>query len=530
MKNQQMLESAKNLINNNKLQDAENILAGLNDKYSVFELARIRKIQGRYRDALKLYLKSLSMTSEIKSQIDNDINIELGRIYGSLGRVRESKEYYEKGLDRICLENNIYRELGEVYLNGGSGNRYYKEAEECFEKAIKMFPSDIRTNFYLGVVYRILNKKSQASKIFNKLLAEKEVKINKFLYNKILNQYEILMRKEYLESKPREIRVTITNRCNIGCRYCDIWKVPDWELPKNRMEEIIDSFPYLEAIQWLGGETFLYKGFEEILEEGAKYDNCHQTILTNGLLLNEKLLEKIAKANITLLIAIDAGKKETYEYLRRGGSWDKLCKNLELIKEVGKRTNNKIRTIFNAVISNSNYKEMLDMVEMAHKYDFDKIRFMPILGDTKENIFLNRDMVSIEYINNLLPMLKQKANDYEIQLENRLPTIEKPYYKNINVNFAKINNIKNTDLIETKQKINRCIAPWKVVVIDSKGPIRTCVNCNDWLGDSSKQTIGEFWNGEGIRFYRTKFAENYGCTGGFNLNTGPNDIVKCNHL
>ena len=67
-------------------------------------------------------------------------------------------------------------------------------------------------------------------------------------------------------------------------------------------------------------------------------------------------------------------------------------------------------------------------------------------------------------------------------------------------------------------------------MIDSKGPIRTCVNCNDWLGDSSKQTIGEFWNGEGIRFYRTKFAENYGCTGGFNLNTGPNDIVKCNHL
>ncbi len=529
--NQELLESAKNLINNNKLQDAENILLGLNNKYSVFELARLRKIQGRYRDAAKLYLKSLSMTSEINSQIDSDINIELGRIYASLGKIRKSKEYYENGLDRICLENNIYRELGEAYLKDrSSDNRYYKEAEKCFEKAIKMFPNDTRTNFYLGIVYRILNKNCQASKIFNKLLAEKEVKANKFLYNKVLNQYEILMRKEYLESKPREMRVTITNKCNIGCRYCDIWKVPDWQLSDERIKEIINYFPYLENMYWLGGETFLYKGFEEILEEGSKYDTLNQTILTNGLLLNERILEKISKSNITLLIAIDAGKKETYEYLRRGASWDKLCKNLELIKEVGQKTNKKIRTIFNAVISKSNYKEMLDMVEMAHKYDFDKIRFMPILGDTEENMFLNKDMASIEYISDLLPILKQKANDYEIQLENRLPTIEKPYYKNININFAKIDNIKNTDLIETGRKINRCIAPWKTIVIDSKGPIRTCVNCNDWLGDLSKQTISEFWNGEGIRFYRMKFAENYGCIGGFDLNMGPNDIVKCSEI
>ncbi len=41
---------AKGLINSNKLEEAERILLGLKDKYSVFELARLRQISGkRYR-------------------------------------------------------------------------------------------------------------------------------------------------------------------------------------------------------------------------------------------------------------------------------------------------------------------------------------------------------------------------------------------------------------------------------------------------------------------------------------------------
>lgn len=523
MLNQQVLENAKNLINNNKLQDAEKILSDLNDKYSVFELARIRKIQGRYREAEKLYLKSLSMRSDIKSYIDSDINIELGRIYGRFGKIEEAKQSYEKGTDRISLENNIYREMGEIYLKDRSGTTYYKEAEECFEKAIKLFPNDIKTNLYLAIVYRILNKDSQASKIFNKLLAEKEVKSNKFLYNQVLNQYEILMRKEYLESKPREIRVTITNKCNIGCRYCDIWKVPNWELPKNRMNEIIESFPYLEAIQWLGGETFLYKGFDEILEEGAKYDTLHQTILTNGLLLNENLLEKIAKANISLLIAIDAAKKETYEYLRRGSSWDKLCKNLELIKEVNKKTNKKIYTIFNAVISKSNYKEMLDMVEMANKYDFSEIRFMSILGDSDENMILQQNMEILNYIGNTFPLVVQRAKEYNIKMNGKGKN-DFTDIIDVNVNFVK--NKQYSHMMKNENGLMECVHPWKQVIIDSRGPMRMCVNSNDWLADSTNQSIHDFWNCEGMQYYRKKFGELYSCAGLLTFYAGPNDLAR----
>ena len=291
------------------------------------------------------------------------------------------------------------------------------------------------------------------------------------------------------------------------------------------MREIIGTFPYLENIEWLGGETFLYKGFEEILEESAKYDNFHQTIYTNGLLLNERILEKISKANISLLIAIDAAKKETYEYLRRGASWDKLCKNLELIKEFGQRTNKKIDTIFNAVISKSNYKEVFDMVEMAHKYDFNKIRFMSILGNSDENIFLKKDFEKIQYLIDAMPLVAAKAREYNIYPE--IEKIQLNGYKDINVKF----NNKITDLTPSLSDDDvaiHCIFPWTQVVIDSKGPMRMCPSCNEWLSDSTNKSIEDFWNCEGMQFFRKKFSTGHVCSISYKASdNGPNDEVSC---
>ena len=510
---------AKELIGSNRLNEAESILLGLDDKFSLFELAKLRRIQGRNKEAEQLYLKSLSVQPEIKYPIESDINIELGRIYAGFGNAKEAQKRYTKGLDRICLEKNIYGELGELYLS----LRKYKEAEENLEKSIKLFPNDIKTNLNLAVVYRKLLKDEKTKQILNKLLLNKEVKNNKFLYNKVLNEYEIIMKREVLESKPREMRVTLTNNCNIGCRYCDLWKDSSWTLPEERLKEIINSFPYIENMYWLGGETFLYKGFEEVLEEGSKYDALNQTILTNGLLLNEKILEKIAKSNVSLIIAVDAGKKETYEYLRRGASWDKLCKNLELIKEMNRKTNKKIYTTFNAVISKSNYKEVFEMVDMAYKYDFNRIRFMSMLGNGDENIWLNKDMKAIEYLREAMPLVEARAKEYNIYAETEKFSLG--VYKDINLKFIKDNKV--TDLIARKTtKIEgHCSFPWISVVIDSKGPMRLCVNCNDWLGDSNKQTINEFWNCEGMQIYRNRLAHSYTCYAGTDVQEGPNDTA-----
>lgn len=143
----QQTEIAKGLIDANRLNEAEQILVGLNDKFSIFELAKLRRIQGRNREAEQLYLKALSVQPEIKYPIESDINIELGRIYSGFGKIEEAETRYKKGLDRISIDKNIYGELGELYLN----SRLYKEAKESLEKSIKIFPNDIRANLNLAI-------------------------------------------------------------------------------------------------------------------------------------------------------------------------------------------------------------------------------------------------------------------------------------------------------------------------------------------------------------------------------------------
>ena len=278
-------ELAKSLINDKKLKEAESLLLGLEDKYSVFELARLRQIQGKDIEAEKLFLKTLQISPEIKGQIESDTNLELARIYARQKKVDLASQMYLKVTDRVNSERNIYKELGNLYMQVLD----YKKAKDSYEKAVAMFPKDVDVLLNLGIVYRILAKDKKAGEIFNSLLKIKEIKQDKFMYNKVLNEYEILLKKEYLESHPREIMNTITNGCNIGCRSCDIWKDDDWKQSEERMKEVVELFPYLEQASWLGGETFLYKGFDDILEEGIKYRNIEHTILTNGLLLKKSI-------------------------------------------------------------------------------------------------------------------------------------------------------------------------------------------------------------------------------------------------
>ena len=55
----------------------------------------------------------------------------------------------------------------------------------------------------------------------------------------------------------------------------------------------------------------------------------------------------------------------------------------------------------------------------------------------------------------------------------------------------------NYSVRKTSRKVVSCMSPWKRVVIDSKGTMRMCINSNDYLGDSEKETIKNFWNNKG---------------------------------
>ena len=105
--------------------------------------------------------------------------------------------------------------------------------------------------------------------------------------------------------------------------------------------------------------------------------------------------------------------------------------------------------------------------------------------------------------------------------------VSDPFYKNyndINVKFVKNNNYH---LVKKYNSI-KCFEPYRDIVLDSKGPMRPCVGCHDWLGDSSKLSINDFWNCEGMQFFRKKFSTGHLCSIAYKASdNGPNDTVSC---
>ena len=91
MGNRESIEQAKQLIQQKKFKEAENILNKMDDKYATFELAKIRIIQGNDNEAEKLYRKVLSLDENIY-----EATLELARIYARQKKTDLAMEFYNK--------------------------------------------------------------------------------------------------------------------------------------------------------------------------------------------------------------------------------------------------------------------------------------------------------------------------------------------------------------------------------------------------------------------------------------------------
>jgi len=79
--------------------------------------------------------------------------------------------------------------------------------------------------------------RDEVIKFFNKNKDDLLYK-DKRLYNILLNEYEIATGAIILQSKPRVLKVTLTNNCNLKCIMCCCNQFPKWQLSEKYKNEI----------------------------------------------------------------------------------------------------------------------------------------------------------------------------------------------------------------------------------------------------------------------------------------------------
>ncbi|MCX8022688.1 MAG: GTP 3',8-cyclase MoaA [Syntrophorhabdaceae bacterium] len=174
------------------------------------------------------------------------------------------------------------------------------------------------------------------------------------------------------------IRISITDRCNLKCKYCsdgDFGYIPHGEMLS--YEEIIRFVRIcadlgIKKVRLTGGEPLTRKGIVFLIGEISKIKGIEDlSVTTNGVFLAERMQELKEAGLKRVNISLDTMKRDRFAYITGVDAFKDVIRGIEKAMEFG-LSPIKINTV---IIKGFNDDEILDFARMATIYDH-HIRFI----------------------------------------------------------------------------------------------------------------------------------------------------------
>lgn len=203
---------------------------------------------------------------------------------------------------------------------------------------------------------------------FNDLLAD-----IKCLNSKV-NDLETLLGIQNLRSISPHLEVDFSSRCNLRCPMCHQSKrdMGTFQLDRNAVNTLIDSLPARDTVLIAGlGEPLLYSGLELFLMHTALFQ-CRTHLFTNGQLIHRKL--DVLRQVDRISVSFDGATPATFETLRRGAQFRRVCRNIELLREAAPKT----ELVTSTVISRFNVHELAAIIGLAESLGMDEVHLSPV--------------------------------------------------------------------------------------------------------------------------------------------------------
>ena len=183
--------------------------------------------------------------------------------------------------------------------------------------------------------------------------------------------------------KLKSLRLSVTDRCNLRCRYC----MPDAGVPWLERDDIlsIDEAVRLcrilvdqgvRRIKLTGGEPLLRPGIVDLVAKLSKIPRLEDlSMITNGLMLDE-FAQDLKKAGLKrLTVSVDSLKSETFASITRGGDLAQVFRGLEAARMTGLAP-----LKVNCVMIQQNQDELERIAELAidQPWEVRFIEYMPV--------------------------------------------------------------------------------------------------------------------------------------------------------
>lgn len=160
----------------------------------------------------------------------------------------------------------------------------------------------------------------------------------------------------------------LTYRCNLQCPYCYVGNSRDKEeLTTNDWFNVIEQIPWYSFVTIVGGEPLIRKDFIDILMRTAQKTFGKVNVVSNGILINDEIIDAFIKSKMLLLsVSLDGYGKNHDNNRAKDGIFDKIMNNFEKMNARKKRPMIDIKTI----VLENNLNDLVELYKMCTKMRF----------------------------------------------------------------------------------------------------------------------------------------------------------------
>ena len=287
-------------------------------------------------------------------------------------------------------------------------------------------------------------------------------------------KYNIYPRLKLLEEYPPNIQIEPTSMCNLRCIMC-------YQSDKSFSSKSSGFMGYMkldllkkiidEIEGKIEGVTFASRGEPTLhsqLDEFLKY--CEGKFLglklnTNATLLDEKKINLLLSSDLqSLVLSIDEKNKENYEKIRVNAKFEKIMRNLDLLKNIREKKykNSKIKIRISGVKINT--EQNVEEMNQFYKEFADEIALVDYLPweSAYDNEINNIEAECSELYRRIFVWQDGKVNPCDYDYKSILSKWNANQHSIKSIwNSDYYNEIRNLHKLKERKKIepcNRCIS------------------------------------------------------------------------
>ncbi len=309
-------------------------------------------------------------------------------------------------------------------------------------------------------------------------------------------------REARAEKDPVCLYLEVTNRCNLLCETCprtfDELESPadmSWTL----FRRIVDQFPAMSRAVLHGvGEPMLVRELPRMVRY-LKARGCYVLFNTNGTLLTEKKGRELVDAGLDeLRVSLDAAHRESFRLVRGKDYFDRIVRNVRAFTERQRREGPATPRVS---LWLTGLKETIDQLE-------DFVRLAHTLGVT--DVYLQR----LVYFPHGKGLARDSSALFERLTDTEAERIDaaRRLAESLGLRFdASGASEPGTSLRQDdRQTWAQCRRPWTVMYFTAHGRALPCCIApfsqpgyeHYTLGDATRQTLREIWNGAAYTAFR----------------------------